>query len=54
MVEEAVAEILADGTGADRQRAIMVRTRNLRDVVFDAAERTIGSTRRNRNGDAEA
>lgn len=53
VVEETVAQILAEGTGADRQRAIMFRTRNLRDVVFDAAERTIGSSRRNRNGDAE-
>jgi carboxylate-amine ligase len=45
-VEGTVAQILADGTGADRQRAMMLRTRNLRDVVFDAAERTMGSTRR--------
>jgi carboxylate-amine ligase len=40
-VERTVKRILTDGTGADRQRAIMSRSGSLRHVILDAAERTI-------------
>lgn len=40
LVQEGLARVLAEGTGADHQRAVWERTGDLRDVVADAARAT--------------
>ncbi|MFF1252651.1 glutamate--cysteine ligase [Pseudarthrobacter sp. NPDC058329] len=40
LVEKTIRQILANGTGASRQRTVMNSARKLREVVLDAAKRT--------------
>jgi carboxylate-amine ligase len=42
-VEETIAHLFSNGTGAHRQRTVLRRTGNLQHVILDAAERTTGT-----------
>ena len=40
VTEQTIQQILADGIGARRQKAVMLNSGNLRKVLLDAAQRT--------------
>jgi carboxylate-amine ligase len=42
-VEETIAHLFSNGTGAHRQRTVLRRAGNLQHVILDAAERTTGT-----------